>query len=109
MGFLASFLSAPSVTLKIIMLPYVTYLFPFVLLFFLQWERKGRSGEGEGGRGQPTLLTPMFICVVVLDNPMIGVHPLPVPAGKLAEANDKDVLFLYQNVELVISQGLPGT
>lgn len=52
-GFWSSFFSAPSITFKMIMLPYVLHRFPFVLLFFLQWERKRGRGEGErkGRRG----------------------------------------------------------
>lgn len=46
-GFRSSFLSAPSITFEMIMLPYILYCFPFVLLFFLQWERKRGRGEGE--------------------------------------------------------------
>lgn len=81
----------------------------FCFAFLPPVGKEGKKGRGGGRKGSAHITYPMFICVVVLDNPMMGVHPLPVPAGKLAEANDKDVLFLNENVELVISQGLPGT
>lgn len=55
-----------------------------------------------------TLLISVVLRVVVLGNLMMMVNQLPVPVGKLGEGSDKDILFLNQKGELVISQGSSG-